>query len=55
MDYYNIGARLSELEKKVDRLKSSNDGSSSVISNLDVINNNIAKLFTYMKSKLDNK
>lgn len=55
MDYFNIGARLSELEKKVDELKSSTYSSSSVNTNLDVINNNIARLFNYMKSKFDNK
>ncbi|MDP2162479.1 MAG: hypothetical protein Q8K02_18505 [Flavobacterium sp.] len=55
MDYFNIGARLSEIEKKIDYIKSSSYGSSSIDSNLDVINNNIARLFNYVKSKLDNK
>lgn len=34
MDYYNIGARLSEIEKKINNISSS----SSVTSNLSVIN-----------------
>jgi predicted nucleic-acid-binding Zn-ribbon protein len=55
MDYYNIGARLSEIEKKIDQIKLSSSGSSAINSNLDVINTNIARLFNYVKSKLDNK
>lgn len=55
MDYYNIGARLSELEKKIDEIKYSSSAVASVNSNLDIINNNISKLFNYVKSKLENK
>lgn len=55
MDYYNIGTRLTELEKKIDEIRYSSYSSNSVISNLDVINTNIVRLFNYVKLKLDNK
>ncbi|RYD83029.1 MAG: hypothetical protein EOP53_02005 [Sphingobacteriales bacterium] len=50
MDYYNIGARLSEIEKKIDNI---NYSSNSVTSNLSVVNENISRLFNYVKSKLE--
>jgi len=53
MDFYNIGARLSEIEKKIDNITSSSYSSSSVTSNLSVVNENIARLFNYVKSKLE--
>jgi hypothetical protein len=54
MDYYNIGTRISELEKKIDELKSSSNSLSTINSNLDVINNNVTRLFNFVKSKIDN-
>ena len=53
MDYTNIGARLNEIEKKIDNLSKSNYTSSSTNSSLAVINENISKLFNYVVSKLD--
>jgi len=44
MDYYNIGSRISDLEKKVDSL-------SSLHSELSVINQNIANLFQLIRQK----
>jgi len=50
MDFYNIGARISELEKKIEEIKYS----SSVNHNLDAVNNNISRIFNFLKSKLGN-
>jgi hypothetical protein len=50
MDYYNIGTKLHDLEKKVDTISSVNGSLSSVNSNLNVINQNIAKLYTLIQS-----
>jgi transcription initiation factor TFIIIB Brf1 subunit/transcription initiation factor TFIIB len=47
MDYYNIGTKVSDLEKKIDNLSF---GDSSISSDLNVINQNIDKLFKLVKS-----
>ncbi len=53
MDYSNIGARLNEIEKKIDNLNSSNINSKPNDYNFTIINENIARLFNYLRSKLD--
>lgn len=55
MDYSNIGAKLNEIEKKIDNLSKSNHNSSSTNSSLAIINENISRLFNYVISKLDKK
>lgn len=58
MDYYNIGAKLEELEKKVERISSSSSGMSSVNNNLAVINQNIGNLYNLIRTleqKIDGK
>jgi hypothetical protein len=49
MDYYNIGARISELEKKVDNISLSST-TSSINNNLNIVNHNIANLFNFVKA-----
>lgn len=49
MDYYNIGARISELEKKIDNISLSSS-TSSINNNLNVVNHNIANLFNLVKA-----
>ena len=48
MDYNNIGARLDQLEKKIDSISMQTRSTSSV---LDVINTNIGRLFNLIQSK----
>lgn len=47
MDYWNIGTKIIELEKKVDSIS---HGNNSISSDLNVVNQNIAKLFNLVKS-----
>jgi len=50
MDYYNIGARLNELEKKIDKLSTNNDVCLNTVNqNLNIVNQNIANLHARLK------
>ena len=46
MEYYNIGSKIEELEKKVDMVSSNY---SNIISNLDIVNRNVAGLYDLIK------
>lgn len=48
MDYFNIGARISELEKKINDI-SLTDNTSTIKNNLNILNENITRLFNYVK------
>ncbi|HMK03805.1 MAG TPA: hypothetical protein VK489_06420 [Ferruginibacter sp.] len=52
MDFYNIGTLIGELEKKVDNISLSSS-TSSINNNLNIVNQNIANLFNYVKSGFD--
>ena len=47
MDYWNIGTKIIDLDKKMDSLSST---ASSLSGNLNTINQNIAKLFNLVSS-----
>lgn len=45
MDYYNIGARLNELEKKIEASSYNSSNLSTLNNNLSTINHNIGNLY----------
>jgi len=49
MDYYNIGTKIEELEKKVENLSFSSDSISTINNNLSVINQNVSTLFNMVR------
>ena len=52
MEYFNIGAKISELEKKIDSI-SLNSSASSINNNLNIVNQNISNLFSFVKAGFD--
>ena len=55
MDYYNIGARLAELEQKIEAIRKSAVHFGPVASKLDNVDDNIVRLSNYLHSKFDDK
>jgi hypothetical protein len=49
MEYYNIGARISELEKKIDCIANEVHDLQSVNNNLNIINTNILTVLRDLK------
>ena len=47
MDYWNIGTKIIELEKKIDSIT---HGNSFIRSDLNVVNQNIANLYTLIRT-----
>ena len=50
MDYFNIGTKIAEVEKKVDALSLGASNLHSVNNNLDVINRNVLHLQSMVQS-----
>lgn len=50
MDYYNIGAKIEELEKRIKNI-STGDSAYLVNSNLDIVNQNVQKVIRLLEAK----